>query len=160
MGKNPNPFVAVSNVFLRTQKDEREDNLEKSKRNKKSRIMRNSFPDAFGQIVAKTDLKSKISKYIFRLQNTWLKAGKRSGAEMLFFPHVKSRILTALSVPCVGADMSVGIKADVFSFLKHKFKLLPNLFLLHNVCQDGTSLGASFLWKGSFWNSVACNPDL
>lgn len=34
MGKNPNPFVAASNVFLRTQKDERGDILEKSKRDK------------------------------------------------------------------------------------------------------------------------------
>lgn len=60
--------------------------MKRARGTKKTRIMRNSFPDAFGQIVAKTDLKNKRSKYIFRLQNTWLKAGKRSGAEILFLP--------------------------------------------------------------------------
>lgn len=32
------------------------------------------------------------------------------------FPHVKSRVLMAPSVPCGGADMSAVIKADLFSF--------------------------------------------
>lgn len=65
MEKNSKTFVEMSNVFLRTQKDEMGDILEKKARGmKKSRVMKNSFPDTLSQVVAKIDLNIKSTKYI------------------------------------------------------------------------------------------------